>query len=328
MALSMLTEGATDETLNELMILLGITSLENNQNQMGLIYNHNYYNNSYGQVRMANSLWINQRRVEEGYIQTLASKYFAESYYTSFNEQGKDNILRWINNYTNNFLHLTKENYDIDSNTALLLLNTIYFNNKWANEFNKADSYVGDFTTLDGIVSANYMKHTVSSVFSKSKNAQTITDTFENKNTIRFILPNEGVAISDLLNPSELFENKLLQADVQATISIPKFHHQKSFLLNDALSSLGASRMFMDVGEFGKINREVFVSFVRQDVGIEFSEKGVKAAAVSSIGMKDSAAEPLETMSINLNRPFIYIIYDSKSVPLFIGIVQNPNLTK
>jgi serpin B len=66
----------------------------------------------------------------------------------------------------------------------------------------------------------------------------------------------------------------------------------------------------------------LFVSEVKQKAGIQLSEAGVKAAAVSGIAVTTSALE--EELQIILNRPFLYIIKDAFGIPLFIGILQTP----
>lgn len=327
MALSMLTEGASGETYNELSTLLGYSTLEENQKQMALIYNHNYYKNDDGCLRMANSIWIKDGfSVNDDYINILSSKYFAESYQTSFDDKGKDNIINWINNYTNNFLNLTKDNYQIDSNTAVLLLNTIYFDNKWATEFKTSNTYEDNYYLNNETVQVKYMKHKVSSIYSETDKAETITDTFKNYNYIKFILPKEGINVLDCLTQTELFgstlEDKVM---VSVNLNIPKFKFSNDYFLNDTLKEIGVNRIFNCNGEFDKINPNLYVSFIKQTAGIELNEEGVKAAAVTSTGIKCTSIEPGKEITMILNRPFIYIIYDNNNVPLFIGIVQNPN---
>ena len=74
---------------------------------------------------------------------------------------------------------------------------------------------------------------------------------------------------------------------------------------------------------FNKIAPSLFVSLVRQDVGIKFDEKGVTAASASSIGL-NKASLPSDDIIVTLNKPFVYIIKDQTGLPLFIGYLQNP----
>lgn len=322
MALSMLSEGASGESLEEMKALLGENDLEKLSEQMKKVYEHNYYYNDYGSLRMANSIWINNDfSVKDAFIKKVQDKYYCESYHTSFDNEGKENIIKWINNYTNDLLKLTKDNYQINDNLLMLLLNTIYFDNKWETEFKKKDTYEDTFNTN---LTATYMKHKVDSYYYSGTNYEIITDSFKNDNKIKFILPNEGVDVKECLTYDVLFkENKLSRINVN--LSIPKFNYKNSYNLSEVLQSLGLNKMFLSSSDFSNIaNESLFISEIKQDVAIELSEQGVKAAAVTSIGVKNSLG-PEESVNIILNRPFIYIIYDNLNVPLFIGIIQNPN---
>ena len=147
-----------------------------------------------------------------------------------------------------------------------------------------------------------------------------------NNNCIKFIFPKETSSVTECLNKDYI--GKILNyedgVNVELTLSIPKFKTNSSYMLNDMLSNLGLGSMFNDGANFSKISdKELLVSFVKQDAGIILNEEGVKAAAVTGIGMVESAA-PGEHITIVLNRPFIYVITDSHNVPLFVGVVNNP----
>ena len=52
-------------------------------------------------------------------------------------------------------------------------------------------------------------------------------------------------------------------------------------------------------------------------------EEGVEAAAYTEISVNDSAPmEPPSVVEMNLNRPFLFVIFSDDDVPLFVGTVQ------
>ncbi|MFH0993312.1 MAG: serpin family protein [bacterium] len=324
MALAMLAEGAEGETLDEILALLEIEDFELMRLEMQAIYEHNRYANEDGTVQMANSIWIkNEFPVKNAYLDILANRYFAEAYGTEFDDTGAGNIVEWINTNTHDLLQLTKENYPIDPNLALLLLNTVYFDNKWEVEFDKTENYLDDFD--ETIEDVEYMKHTVTSRYYQGAEYEIVFDLFKNGNSIQYILPGTGTSVATLLEADILSIVVAEYQDVEATISVPKFSTQSKYSLNETLESMGCSRMFSPQAEFGGISdRALMVSFVKQDAGIELSEAGVKAAAVSSIGMVESSINPNLLIQFVLDRPFIYVIYDSNDVPLFVGVMNNP----
>lgn len=329
MALGMLAQGADGITLDNILTLLkgsSDKSLDDINKDMANIYNHNYYANKDGMARLANSVWINKEfKIKEDFISKLEKNYFAEAYHTNFDDEGKENIVKWINHYTEDLLKIKKDNYPIDQSTALMLINTVYFDNKWKEEFKEKNNYYDDFfgTTTSNV---EYMKHTTSSTYYEYNDCEIFYDYFKNNNRIKFIFPKETSSVNECLNKDYL--SKILDykegVNVELTLSIPKFKTNSSYILNDMLSNLGLDSIFNEGANFSKISdKDLLVTFVKQDAGIILNEDGVKAAAVTGIGMAESAA-PGDHITIVLNRPFIYVITDSHDVPLFVGVVNNP----
>ena len=157
---------------------------------------------------------------------------------------------------------------------------------------------------------------------------QVAEDYFENDASITYILPNKGINVLDLLN-EEVLTKALNPADktkMGINIVVPKFKYFSDYILNEPLMNLGVKAVFdstsnsLDLMSKGK---GLFVSVVKQNAGIEFSEAGVKAAAATGIAIEETAYIEPEFI---LNRPFIYIIKDAYGIPLFIGLLQNPKI--
>ena len=335
MALSMLVQGANGQTKEELLNLLkGDTNitLETVNKHNKAIYNHNHYKNNKGQLKIANSIWIkNDFSVKEQFLNNLSENYYANAYSTNFDDEGKQNIADWINHYTNDLLNIKKDNYPITNDTVLMLINTIYFNNKWQEEFNKSNNYKDTFYG-EKETNVEYMKHVYETTYYETEKYEAFYDYFENKNKIKYIFPKENSSVLECLNDNVLYDEQSEKNSiyVEMTLSVPKFKTTSKYKLNDTLKKLGLNNMFdKKQADFSNISdEELYVSFVQQDAGIILSEEGVKATAVTSIGInKESAIEPVVTVKeIILNRPFIYVISDAYGVPLFVGVVSNPKI--
>ena len=321
MALSLLSEGSTGDSYNELVDYLGVNNLEELRKLNKDLYENNYYKNKNGEGKIANSIWVkNGGNISLDYIKRLEESYYAESFKADFsNENDKDNIIRWINNNTNDFLKLTKDNYTIDSSISLLLLNTIYFNNKWSEPFDKSLTRKDTFYSYKNDVEVYFMKHSVESVYASSDDYEMVYDYFHNGNKICYLLPSEGKNVKDYLNVN-FMEQKWER--VILNITVPKFKYITKFDLNDTLESVGVKTIFK--GGLDNIELGLRVSKIKQVAGIELSEEGVKAAAVTSIDGPTSV-EPIDKkVNIKLNRPFIYYILDSNNTILFSGVMNNP----
>lgn len=331
MALGMLVQGADEGTQKEILTLLqGNTdySLETINKYNQAIYNHNYYKNDKGLTKMANSIWIKKGfEVKQTYLDDLTQYYYANAYNTKFDDEGKQNIVDWINHNTNNLLNIKKETYPIDEEMVLMLINTLYFDNKWETEFKKSNNYE-DLFFGDDEIKVEYMKHTIEAMYYQTEKYDMFSDYFENGNSITYIYPNENSNIEECLNNDALnMKDDILNSMFcELTLSVPKFKTNSTYELNDTLKKLGLVSMFdSDQANFSKItDKQIYVSFVQQDAGIILSEEGVKAAAVTSGGMLTESVKPEGPINVVLNRPFIYIIRDSYNVPLFVGAVYNP----
>ena len=321
MALSMLVEGTSSTTSAELENLLG-QKREKLTKQLKLIYENNYYSNQNGRVYLANSLWLKKGlKINSEYLNFIKDNFYAQSYEIDFTKRKeKDKIIKWINYYTENVLKLDRNNYQIEDNLALLLLNTIYFDNKWLIAYDK-EKTVEDTFYLDknNTKMVEYMNHKISTLYKKTSEYVVVMDYFENNNTITYIMPTipfDKLCSKDFTS----FTNDLVMGEVN--LSVPKFDYSKEYNLNEALKSLGVRKIF-EKDSLNKIGENLSVNYIKQNVGIKLSESGAKAAAVTSIGIMKSSLV-VDPITIKLDRPFLYLIKDANNVLLFVGILNYP----
>ena len=324
-ACSMLEEGITcEEVKNELDTLLGIKDIskEDLNQELKKIYLNNYYSNDSGRTYMTNSLWIkNDFNVKESYVNTLKENYFAESYNVNFSSNvGKKTIIDWINHYTEDLLKLDLSNYEIDDSLVLLLINTIYFNNKWAVDFNKDHTNEDLFyLSKDNNVSVPFMNHTITSLTKKTNDYLVCQDYFYNENKITYIMPNDYDLNSLKKYQYSEFYKDLKYSEVNLTV--PKFEFFGEYNLTETFNKLGVSGIFNpSKNAFKNIADDIVVDFIKQNTGIILNEQGVEAAAVTSIGMKTTSVGPsfltyIKLHSkINASNSESVIIYSSFSI--------------
>lgn len=322
-ALSMLSEGTVDSSSLELLNYLGANSLNELREINKIIVNNNDYNNDKGIVRLGNSFWFDnsQTKFNKEYVDILNEYYLAEEYSVNLKDVNDiEKIVKWINDKTNDFLNIKKEDFwSEDKEVASYLINTIYFNNPWKTEFNKDNSYSDTFFGVSE-KEATFMHHTISSTYFKGEGYISFYDYFENGNKICYVLPNEGENVSDYIDVNP-FINQYMIATIN--LSVPKFKYQQKYKLVDALKNVGVSGVFS--GGLDKMGENLYVSDITQIAGIDFSEKGVEAAAVTIIDNAPKSVNPGVYLNIKLNRPFIYYIVDSNDTILFSGVINNLN---
>ena len=120
---------------------------------------------------------------------------------------------------------------------------------------------------------------------------------------------------------------------------VPRFKYEDSLDLITDLSKLGINNVFTQgKANLSKItdNEEVFIQKALHKANIEFTEKGIKAAAVTVGGGAGNLAGPcnyvekdfpVEEIDMTFNKPYLYIIRDINSGEIwFTGTVYNPQL--
>ena len=116
-------------------------------------------------------------------------------------------------------------------------------------------------------------------------------------------------------------------------IYVPKFSFEYEIPLKDNLISLGITDAFnkynADLKNMYNSEYNLYVSNALHKAKIDFTEKGVKAAAVTVFTLDElnMAIEPEEPIEIIIDKPFMFVIKDKKSSDIwFVGTVYKPNL--
>ena len=120
------------------------------------------------------------------------------------------------------------------------------------------------------------------------------------------------------------------QRKTSVKVKLPKFNITYSRNLNKDLEHLGMKNMFIErVADFSRIDgtRDLFVSFVKQDVAIEVNEEGSEAAAATAVvlDLTESASFTFSESFI-VDQPFLFFIRDKQTeMMLFLGKIVDPS---
>ena len=114
-------------------------------------------------------------------------------------------------------------------------------------------------------------------------------------------------------------------------IFMPRFSFDYELNFEDDLISLGITDAFNpNLADFSNMSsrRPLWVGDALHKANIDFTEKGVKAAAVTVIAMEDYAviADKNEPIEVKIDKPFMYLIRDKQTNEIwFVGTVYEPN---
>ena len=122
-----------------------------------------------------------------------------------------------------------------------------------------------------------------------------------------------------------------LENEYDVNLRVPKFKISNDIDLIEVFKELGMERVFdsdkSDFSNLSEISDKLYISEIKQGAMTEIEESGVLGAAYTYVAVNEEAAlVDEEAYDFILDRPFIFVIYGLKDEPLFIGVINNPNL--
>ncbi len=323
-----------DEVLKDFDNVLGLSFQERKENFVKM-YQKDYFSNSNGTLQMYNSVFLtNQYSINNDFLHSL-SDCFVEAYQLNFSSNKDVNqMLSWVDQKLNTNHFLEKEDLQIDEYSAMYILSTFYFDNRWYHSFQTSSSYQDKFyIDSNHAIDANYMMHTYYGQIYEYDHYVSCYDYYENGMKIQYLVPKEQKdnIFTLVENKNFLKETGTLKDNIIIQLSALKFDVTFFQDFTQTLKKMGLVNAFDDdVPAFNyvfneNLNQNIFLSFVKQKNNISFTEDGTTIKSVTFSGLKSTSAAPYDdTYEVSLNQPFIYVIYDSNDLPLFIGNVNHP----
>lgn len=336
-ALSVLASGADTSTKEEIYTLMGLAGKDADYltEQTGKLYRRLYTDNKVGTLKIANALWLEKDfKFNDAYVTNAADNLYASIYNVNFKDKETLELMgKWVSDNTNG---LIKPEIQLSDELAMIIMNTIYFKDRFRDEFNKELTKEDTFYLEDGSTKKVDFMNKVEARHSYIKNEDYIGTklSFLNNGAITFILPEEGVSVDEIIGNQEkvtaMFqENHESLAEI--TFKVPKFDYGSNLDLVEMLNTLGMKSAFEETADFSLISEgDLFVSGVKQEAHIILDEEGVEAAAYTEISMDTTSAiiDELEKIEFTLDRPFIYGITANDGTLLFVGVVKDPGAVK
>ena len=336
MALAMLAETTDGESREQILKLLGSDSLDALRTEAAAVWNANYCNDGATASILASSLWMNDKvTFRQDTMDALAKYYYASSFRGEMGSESFDKALQdWINEQTGGLRKEQAAGLKLSRETILALATTVYFRAKWACEFGDAGTRPETFHAGSEDVTCDFMHQSGTDVYYWSDHFSAVSKQFENGGAMWFLLPDEGMTpeelIADdktldfLLSGGESAESKYLVVN----LAVPKFDISSNLKLADSLKALGVTDVFdPSVSDFSPLTDDfdsVYLSKAEHAARVAIDEEGVTAAAYTVIAAGGAGLPPSEEVDFTLDRPFIFAIAGENGLPLFAGIVHQP----
>ncbi|WP_342305896.1 serpin family protein [Methanolobus sp. ZRKC5] len=292
-------------------------------------------------LETANALWVlDEYPLNEQYA--FNAKNYYDGMVTPLNfigepEKSADTINTWIAEKTNDKIKDLIPKNGIDSNTRLVITNTVYFNGKWVYEFEEPATRERSFTLSNGeekLVDTMYNVQKFN--YGDDQKAKILELPYKGNDLCMYIvLPKEKNIAAFEDEFSFKYYNKL-KADMQTKhyvkTLIPKFKFNTGAELKPHLIEMGvvdafnpSSANFTGIFDIKELPEgSLSISEVYHQAFIGVNEKGTEATAATAVVMEEEGA-PDSPWEFEANHPFLFIIEDKRTgCILFMGKVEDP----
>lgn len=330
-ALTMCANGAGGETLEQMKDVLGAGMDMDRLNKYLASYASVVETEENAYVDLNNSLWLNNQMEDyipkQSFLDTNVGYHDAEIYSVPFDDSGVSEINRWVSDNTRGMIPSIIESLSPES--VMCLINTLYFESKWASPYEEYSVHDGKFTLKDGTEQDAQMMSSCEREYFELPNATGFSKDYKNRK-YKFVafLPNEGVSVDEFVD--SLDETELLRSlsspsyPDELHTKMPKFKLDYGTSLKEVLKSMGMPFAFdPSLADFSEMyDKDAAISDVIHKTAIDVNEDGTSAAAATAVIMAGTACPPefVEIKYVYLDRPFVYMIVDSSTnLPLFMG---------
>lgn len=285
-------------------------------------------------LSIANSVWVDEKfELKKDFVKFLKKYYSADAFSENLPASvGKVNS--WIEEKTNGLICDMLD--EIDPATALLLINTIYMDAKWAVPFEKEATYKEDFTSASGEKVSVDMMHRIGRMSTiDADGLEGIVLPYDD-GRLQFValMPTEGTTselISTLVGERSIGALATTAKTERVRLTLPKLELSSAISLKQPLIAMGMGEAFGDSADFSGLcegDTGFCISEVLQNARLRLDEEGTEAAAATVVSVKTTSiiheAPPRE---MAFDKPFVWAVVDTGSsdesgIVLFCGQVD------
>lgn len=316
--------------LNRLSLALADRSVSPHQTQYGCMSST---------LSLDNAIWCQHGfALSPSYLDALAANYGAGVKLLDFfgdAEGSRNTINQWVADQTAHLILNLLPPGTIQSNTRIVLTDTLYFKGWWATPFSPTNTADETFTRMDGSHVNVSMMHEYRDVLYGWGTNYTMIDLPYDGNhlSMAFVLPatRQFTAVRDGLAQDWLTQALPQMSETGVNLVIPKFGFTWGTAdLTPALQALGITDAFdYPAADFTSIeaNQELNLSavFHKAFVGVDESTTVATAATAEVVVTIAIAGAGGGGLFFMLDRPFLFFIHDTTGAILFAGQVLDPN---
>lgn len=292
------------------------------------------FNGEYG-VKMSNTAYIN-----ESLKDLLNTEYLnGDIKVEAFDEGITDRINNKVSEDTNGLIKELFEDDSITYDTASVLVNALYFKQKWNFEKTNISTWNGSDRELEafkGELNGGFCKEVNDNIdvlmlpydtddADESYSLYIVCDNVDSKenNVDKFI---ESLSQEEF---NDLFDYRTFGMSENYTnveFYVPEFKMESKMNLTENLKEMGLKTAMSDQADFSKFG-PLMIDEVMQAVYVDVNSEGTEAAAATGITMKVMSLAPEDKIikTVVADSDFVFAIKDNiNDVVMFMGRVTNP----
>ena len=287
-------------------------------------------------LHIVNAVWAERTYTfKMAFLDTLAANYGAGLNLLDFidaPDPSRLTINAWVADQTENKIQDLLPAGSIQSTTALVLTNAVYFNAAWEVPFNPDVTHDGSFTLLDGsMVTAKFMEglfYSIPTVQGTNFVAASLPYA-DDRLSLVLVVPDAGKfsQVESSLDASSFATLVAGLASQMGYVTLPRFRVETGADLVGLLKTLGMTSAFSPgTADFSGMDgaRDLYISDVIHRAFIDVAEKGTEAAAATTVLVPTASVPPPPLLMAD--RPFLYFLRDQPTgAILFMGRVLDPS---
>lgn len=332
-ALGLLNNGAADDTQDQINDVLGFgsTGADSINAFCKKMLDQTPKLDSLTKVYIANTIYMNQGyKLKDDFVRKAKTYYYVEPETRDFHDgQTMDVINRWASDHTEQMIRKVFDQNSFNPEAVSYLLNAIYFKGTWKFKFDKNDTQDEEFIHAGGSkeLTIRPMMHLSEKFhYAQTADLQALRLPYGSGSfqmTVLLPIPKENEFINKLPEvptAQEWQQINSLMKDVVVDVTLPRFETDSDIDLKGIMSKLGMLDAFdSDRADFRNFcDSPTYIGLMKQVAKINLDEEGTEAAAVTAIGMLDTAIEvEPDNFVFYADHPFLYVISEKETGAIF-----------
>jgi serpin B len=286
------------------------------------------------ELTAANSLWLRSgMNISPSFLDTVKRWHQAEVATLDITDPAAPSrVNAWVSDATHGRIPTIIE--QIENDTALILVNAIYFKGAWSIPFDPEATREGSFSGSGGVQSVPMLNRSGTFMYFEDDRVQCVMLPYGRGSLgMVVVLPRAAQELDALVAGLDVATWNTWTGGLgrrAGQVSLPRFHIEQTHDLGPTLSAMGMGIAFdpgrADFGAMSNSSERIFIKEVRHKTFVDVDEAGTEAAAATGAVMGVTSMPTDPPFEFLADHPFLFAIRDATTGNvLFMGTVYSPN---